>query len=250
MSASFKERVKKIFFKILYVIVPIKPLRRSLKSELNGSDNRVILIKDGKEHLKKWYEFFPKGVRISFSGRYNTVKIELPFGKDSPIKTKVNLRIKGDKNIVHIHKNVSGRLYIAMHNGNNYFEIGENSSMCDMGITLVNNTCKIGKDCMISNGIKIWGDGHSVLDYKTRKVLNTPKAPILVGNHVWLGERVTLTKGAQIPDDCIVGVASVVTKKFDKPHCVIAGVPAKVVKEGISWDGEEPVNLAKKNGEA
>ena len=245
MSASFKERVKKIFFKILYVIVPIKPLRRSLKSELNGSDNRVILIKDGKEHLKKWYEFFPKGVRISFSGRYNTVKIELPFGKDSPIKTKVNLRIKGDKNIVHIHKNVSGRLYVAMHNGNNYFEIGENSSMCDMGITLVNNTCKIGKDCMFSNNIRIITDAHSVLDNVTKELLNFSKNTIKIGNHVWVGERVTITKNAQIADDCIIGIASVVTKDFIEKNVVLAGCPAKIVKRNITWDRSRPSNYNK-----
>ena len=49
---------------------------------------------------------------------------------------------------------------------------------------------------------------------------------------------VSSLKCAIIPNDCVVGTGAVVTKKFDKSNCVIAGVPAKVVKENISWSKE------------
>ncbi len=249
---SVSSKIKKVLLKILYILMPIKPLRRSLKSAINGwKNNKIIFIKDGKEHVKKWYELCPKRVRVSFRGSDNVVKIELPFGKHKNLQHKIRIRMKGSHNTAYIHKNVSGKMSVFMHHGDqNYFEVGENTFMVDIGVSLANNTCKIGKNCMLSNSIRIWGDTHSVLDYKTGKVLNVPKTPILVGDHVWLGERVTLTKGAQIPDDCIVGIASVVTKKFDKPHCVIAGSPALVKKEGISWDEEQPMSLAEKIGEA
>lgn len=42
-------------------------------------------------------------------------------------------------------------------------------------------------------------------------------------------------KNVTIPDECIVGAGSVVTKRFDRDHCVIAGNPARVVRENVRW---------------
>ena len=78
-------------------------------------------------------------------------------------------------------------------------------------------------------------DVHKVIDKDTDEVLNSAKDKIKIGNHVWVGERVTMTKNAQIPDNCVIGIASVVTKKFDEEYCVIAGAPAKIVKHNINW---------------
>jgi len=42
-------------------------------------------------------------------------------------------------------------------------------------------------------------------------------------------------KNVTIPNECIVGAGSVVTKRFDKEYCVIAGNPARVVRENVQW---------------
>lgn len=49
-----------------------------------------------------------------------------------------------------------------------------------------------------------------------------------IGNNVWLGENVTICKGVQIGNNCIIGIGSVVTKSIPD-NCVAAGVPAKVI---------------------
>ena len=49
-----------------------------------------------------------------------------------------------------------------------------------------------------------------------------------------------ICKNTLIPDNCIVGISSVVTKKFETKNCVIAGNPAKVVKEDIKWNRMRP----------
>lgn len=38
-----------------------------------------------------------------------------------------------------------------------------------------------------------------------------------------------------IPDGCIVGMGAVVAKQFSTANSVIAGNPAKIVKENINW---------------
>ena len=55
---------------------------------------------------------------------------------------------------------------------------------------------------------------------------------ITIGDNVWIGTRVVILKGCQIPDGCIIGANSVVTGRYEKPNCIIAGNPARVVKEG------------------
>jgi serine acetyltransferase len=44
-------------------------------------------------------------------------------------------------------------------------------------------------------------------------------------------------KNAKIPNDCVVGACSVVAKAFDDSNVVIAGNPAKVIREDVLWQG-------------
>lgn len=45
-----------------------------------------------------------------------------------------------------------------------------------------------------------------------------------------------MLKNAQINANCIVGANSLVTKKFSEQYVVIAGNPAKIIKDDIEWD--------------
>ena len=94
----------------------------------------------------------------------------------------------------------------------------------------------LGKDCMLSDNIEIMtSDAHTICDKKTGEITNRLKGQMIIGDHVWIGRRVFLTKRANIPSGCVVGACSVVTRPFTEENCVIAGFPAKVIKTGIEW---------------
>jgi serine acetyltransferase len=38
-----------------------------------------------------------------------------------------------------------------------------------------------------------------------------------------------------VPCGCVIGIGAIVTRKFDKENCAIAGVPAKIIKENVFW---------------
>jgi acetyltransferase-like isoleucine patch superfamily enzyme len=59
--------------------------------------------------------------------------------------------------------------------------------------------------------------------------------PIHIGKHVWVGNRTTISAGAIIPDETIVASHSLVNRDFSEAgsNCLIAGIPAKVMKTGI-----------------
>lgn len=54
-------------------------------------------------------------------------------------------------------------------------------------------------------------------------------APVKIGNNVIVGYRAIILPGVSIGDYCSIGAGAVVTKSFPS-HCVIGGVPAKLIK--------------------
>ncbi len=56
------------------------------------------------------------------------------------------------------------------------------------------------------------------------------KGPVIIKNNVWVGEGVAIMPNVIIGENSIIATNAVVTK--DVPaNCVVAGVPAKVIKE-------------------
>ncbi len=56
-------------------------------------------------------------------------------------------------------------------------------------------------------------------------------APVTIGDYSYVGSEIRIAPGGSIPARCIVGIGTVVTKRFDREETLIAGVPAAVVKE-------------------
>lgn len=55
---------------------------------------------------------------------------------------------------------------------------------------------------------------------------------IIVGNDVWLAARVTVLRGARIPDGCVIGACSLVTRHNKlTPYSVWAGTPLRKIGE-------------------
>lgn len=102
--------------------------------------------------------------------------------------------------------------------------------MSGRGLIVCRNSIEIGEDVAIADEVIIRdSDDHIIL---REGYLMT--APIRIGNHVWIGTRAVILKGAKIGDGCIVAAGSLVTKSFPD-NCLIGGVPAKIIKENISW---------------
>ena len=47
--------------------------------------------------------------------------------------------------------------------------------------------------------------------------------------------RCTILKGVNLPNGTIVGTCSLVNKKFEKENTLIAGTPARIIKENVAW---------------
>jgi len=95
------------------------------------------------------------------------------------------------------------------------------------------NSITIGDDCAIAGDVLIQDtDFHPILDEKGNE--KPVSKPIIIGNKVWICANAIILKGVTIGDGAIVAAGAVVTK--DVPaRCVVAGNPAKVVRENVIW---------------
>jgi acetyltransferase-like isoleucine patch superfamily enzyme len=55
--------------------------------------------------------------------------------------------------------------------------------------------------------------------------------PIEIGSFAYIGSEIRMAPGAAIPSKCIVGIGSVITGRLDQEGYLIAGVPARSIKE-------------------
>ena len=55
-----------------------------------------------------------------------------------------------------------------------------------------------------------------------------------IGNHVWIGSGAKILKGVAIGNGSVVAAGAVVVHDVPE-NCVVAGVPAVIVKSGIQW---------------
>lgn len=89
---------------------------------------------------------------------------------------------------------------------------------------------EIGSNCTIARDVVIRDyDAHSILDEKFKI-----SSPITIRDNVWIGNRAIILKGVTIGSGSIVAAGAVVTK--DVPdHVIVAGNPAKIIRENITW---------------
>lgn len=106
-----------------------------------------------------------------------------------------------------------------------------NGGFCNDGVQIAcAKKITIGKDCAIARDVIIRDyDAHSLCDE-----MHSTAKEIYIGNHVWIGTRAIILKGVNIGDGAIIAAGSVVTKDVSA-KCLVAGVPAQVIRENVEW---------------
>ncbi len=89
----------------------------------------------------------------------------------------------------------------------------------------------IGADTMIGSYAFITDSGHCTDDLETPMRLqgNLPPTPLVIGEDVWIGTKVTITRGVTIGKKAIIGANSVVTRDIGA-YEIWGGVPARFLK--------------------
>ncbi len=92
-----------------------------------------------------------------------------------------------------------------------------------------------GKDCLVGWDVLVMDtDEHPLYDMAGNRL--NPNRPIVVGNHVWIGCKCVLLKGAEVPDNTVVAAGTLLKSAFEGEGQVIGGNPPAVLKREVCWE--------------
>jgi len=121
------------------------------------------------------------------------------------------------------------RIYV---NDGGELQLGNRSYINDCSTITCFDRIQIGSQCSISWNTNILDTNiHELVVQGTAR----PRSQrICIGDHVWIGTGAIVLPGVSIGNDAVVAAGSVI-KSDVPPGTVVAGNPARVVHQGVSW---------------
>lgn len=196
--------------------------------------NRTKKEIKGKNNSINYNGSILSDVKFIINGNNNVIKI----GKDCQLRN-MTFEIRGDNHTITFGENTwfLDTSEIVFEDSGCSLTIGEDGRFwgIHIAVTEPNSKITIGNGCTFAYDVDMrTGDSHSILSLETGERLNFAK-DILIGDRVWIAAHNIILKGVTIPDNSIVATGSIVTKKFKDKNVLIAGNPAKIIKEGVDW---------------
>jgi acetyltransferase-like isoleucine patch superfamily enzyme len=108
-----------------------------------------------------------------------------------------------------------------------------------LGSGFANRNSWISCGCEITMGDQVFiADRVIIRDWDGHSIVGRPdRDPIRIGNRVWIGMRAVILKGVTIGDGAVVAAGAIVTRDVP-PGAIVAGNPARVVKDGVQGHPE------------
>lgn len=225
------------FFRKLRFLLPMR--RSKLRSKIEGlcinsaPTSRLeggLFVEEGagNEIIVGEQSHIWGAIRIKGSGH------RIDIGRN--VKLSSHLLIQGEANHIAIGNDVTLGGQLVIKGRGQLIEVGHRTTARDVRILCQEGGhVKIGRDCLFSRQVEIrTTDSHALVSRETGERINMP-GPVEIGDHVWMGLDVIVSKRVRIASDNIVGAKSFVSGQYTESGTVIAGVPAKIVKRGVTW---------------
>ncbi len=167
-----------------------------------------------KWFLNRWFHHYGKGSKVNSHTRLDV----LPFN---------NFRLGHHSTI---------ESFCTINNGVGDVTIG-NDTLVGMSNVII-GPVQIGDDVILAQNIVMSGLNHAYSDVSiaiSKQPVTT--AQIVVENECWIGANVVITAGVTIGRHSVVAAGAVVTKDVP-PLCVVAGNPARIIKQYDMSEGK------------
>lgn len=210
---------------------PFKQLDISHFNVVNRADNEI-------KNCSVW---FP-------AGYWKHVRPTVTFDVIMPIENchffffrvpdrRANLKfvIQGSNHSMVMLSNRRMALYVRLSDKNSRLIVGEDVFIGGGTVALDNTTLTVGAGGLWSDGVLVQGtDSHGIVDLDSMSIVNGGPKHIMLKRRVWLGRQTKIMKNLTIGEGSIVATGALVSKDVPKA-CAVAGVPAKIVRQRVSW---------------
>ena len=195
------------------------PLKTALKLPVVVSHRTFLRELNGKVVLPEKVETAMVKIGFGDVGHYDRkhsrsiwqVSGRVSFGGKASIGHGSKLSIRGDLTL-----------------GADFNMTAESTIVCAKSI-------RFGNDCLLSWDLRVMDtDEHPLYDKEHKRI--NPDRPIIVGNHVWIGCKCVLLKGAEIPDSTVLAAGTLLTSAFSGEQQVIGGNPPSILKREVRWE--------------
>lgn len=89
----------------------------------------------------------------------------------------------------------------------------------------------IGHHVNLAQGITVTALNHKFKNPDIRiDEQGVSTKPVVIGNDIWVGANAVILPGVTIGDHSVIAAGAIVTKDAP-PHSLVAGVPAKIIKQ-------------------
>jgi hypothetical protein len=129
---------------------------------------------------------------------------------------------------------------------NGLLKIGGRDKESESGITsnstiFTYSKIDIGKDFLCAWDVFITDSDWHYLEFDGVPQLNSD---VSIGNHVWVTNNCSILKGTKIGNNCVIGNYSLLSDKTYPDNSLIAGIPAKILKQNCKWSRDLPESQA------
>lgn len=107
--------------------------------------------------------------------------------------------------------------------------IGSGTFIGPFSVVCARHSIIIGKDCLIAEHVTIRDHDHEFGHGLVTADAGFDVAEVVIGDNVWIGAKVTVTKGVTIGRNSVIGANAVVTRDIPADS-VAVGNPARVVR--------------------
>lgn len=182
--------------------------------------------------------FVKKNSRLFFVGKNTKIKAATKVTINKGVNIGENVVIDAlSLNGVNIGSNVRIADYSrilcsgTIRNLGKGFSIGDNCGIGEYGFFGSAGGIEIGNDVIMGQNVRFHSENHNYQDLtELIRLQGVTQQGIKIGDNCWIGSGVVFLDGAEIGSGCVVAANSVVNKKF-KNNCIIAGTPARIIKE-------------------
>ena len=195
------------------------PLKTALKMPVVVSHRTYLRELHGKVTIPEDAE--TGSIRIGFGdvGHYDRKRSRTIWQVSGEVD------FKGRASIGHGSKiSVRGRLEL----GDKFNITAESTIVCAKEI-------RFGNDCLVSWDVLVMDTDEHPIYTKEGERINEDR-PIVVGDHVWIGCKCMLLKGAELPNHTILAAGTALRSTFRGEEQIIGGNPPSILKRDVRWE--------------